>query len=192
MPEVPLHVMQRGHHRQCCFVSDADYLKYLDLLKENTSITGCQLHAYVLMSNHVHLLLTVADAGLLGKLMKAVGQEYAQYFNYRFKLSGAMWEGRYKACHVTTETYFMECQRYIELNPVRAGIAAVPGSYRWSSYRCNAEGMDEAMITPHILYQRLGATPLERLQAYRRLFDEPLAEIRLDRIRSAINSQRRL
>jgi len=192
MPETPLHVMQRGHHRQCCFVSDADYLKYLELLKKNTSITGCQLHAYVLMSNHIHLLLTVVDAGLLGKFMKAVGQEYAQYFNYRFKVSGAVWEGRYKACHVTTEAYFMECQRYIELNPVRAGIAAVPGSYRWSSYRCNAEGRDEAIITPHTLYQRLGTTRAERLQAYRCLFDAPQAETRLDNIRSAINSQRRL
>jgi putative transposase len=114
------------------------------------------------------------------------------YFNYRFHSSGVAWEGRYRSCPVQTENYFLECQRYIELNPVRAGMVAFPGNYRWSSYRCNAEGRGDAMVTPHELYQQLGVTGAERLPAYQRLFDVPLAERRITQIRAAINAQRRL
>ena len=190
LPDIPLHIIQRGHNRQRCFGNDADYQAYLRLLRQHGA--PCTLHAYVLMSNHVHLLLTATDLGLLAHMMKSLAQQYAQYFNYCYRSSGAVWEGRYKTCMVQTERYFLECQRYIELNPVRAGMVAFPGNYRWSSYRCNAEGRDDGLVTPHTLYQRLGLTPSERLQAYQRLFDEPLAERRITQIRAAINSQRRL
>ena len=190
LPEIPLHIIQRGHNRQRCFAADADFQAYLRLLRQHS--TPCALHAYVLMSNHVHLLLTVIDLGLLASMMKSIAQAYAQYFNYYYRSSGAVWEGRYKTCMVQTENYFLECQRYIELNPVRAGMVKFPGNYRWSSYRCNADGRGDGMVTPHPLYQRLGGTQGERRQAYQRLFDEPLAERRVTQIRAAINSQRRL
>jgi putative transposase len=190
LPDIPLHIIQRGHNRQRCFGNDADYQAYLRLLRQHGA--PCTLHAYVLMSNHVHLLLTATDLGALAPMMKAIAQEYAQYFNYYYRSSGAVWEGRYKTCMVQSEHYFLECQRYIELNPVRAGMVAFPGNYRWSSYRCNAEGRGDGMVTPHALYRRLGMTAAQRQQAYQRLFDEPLAERRITQIRAAINSQRRL
>ena len=155
-------------------------------------MTSCKLHAYVLMSNHVHLLLTIHDAAALSGMMKPIAQHYAQYFNCRYQRTGSVWEGRYKTCLVQTEDYFLECQRYIELNPVRAGMVAFPSHYRWSSYRGNAEGRRDGMTMPHDLYQRLGLTDAERRQTYQRLFDAPLSQYRLVQIRAAINSQRAL
>jgi len=140
------------------------------------------------MSNHVHLLVSVDDAQGLTLMMKGLGQRYAQYFNRRHRTSGSPWDGRYKSCLVQTEAYLLTCQRYIELNPVRAGMVNFPGNYRWSSYRCNAEGRHDALLTPHSVYQRLGGSAAERQQAYMRLFRVALTPMQIEQIRKAGNS----
>ena len=193
LPGTPLHVIQRGHDRQPCFLVEDDYLNFLDWLQQQARATRSKVHAYALMTNHVHLLLSVADAKSLACLMKSTTQNYSQYFNHRYQRGGAVWQGRYKSCVVQTEDYFLACQRYIEMNPVRAGMVRYPGNYRWSSYRCNAEGRADGLVTPHELYQRLGATPVARRQAYLGLFGEQMADdAAIARIRSAINAERTL
>ena len=189
LPGVPLHVIQRGHNRQPCFLADDDYLNFLNGLRRHAPATRTQVHAYVLMTNHVHLLVSVADAASLAYLMKSTTQNYSQYFNDRYQRCGTVWQGRFKSCCVRTEDYFLTCQRYIELNPVRAGIAAYPGNYRWSSYRCNAEGRGDGVVRPHLLYQCLGLNPAARRQAYLALFGEELGRVAVDRIRSAVNAE---
>lgn len=185
---VPLHVIQRGHDRRRCFFVDEDYVLYRQWLHEEAVIAGCQVHAYVLMSNHAHLLVSVADAIRLAGMMKGLAQRYAQYLNYHHGTSGTVWDGRYKSCLVQTEEYLLTCQRYIELNPVRAGMVRFPGNYKWSSYRCNAEGRHDEIVTPHSVYERLGLDGCERRQAYMRLFHETLTPMQLEQIRAAGNS----
>jgi len=192
LPCTPLHVIQRGHDRQPCFLVEDDYLQFLNSLQPQARATRTQVHAYVLMTNHVHLLLSVADAESLACLMKSTTQNYSQYFNQRYQRCGAVWQGRYKSCVVQTEDYLLACQRYIEMNPVRAGMVGYPGNYRWSSYRCNAEGRDDGLVTPHALYQRLAMKPAARRQAYLGLFSEQMTESTIGRIRSAINAERTL
>ncbi len=185
---VPMHVIQRGHDRQRCFFVDEDYVLYRQWLHEEAVIAACQVHAYVLMSNHVHLLVSVDDALRLARMMKGLAQRYAQYLNYRYGTSGTVWDGRYKSCLVQTEAYLLTCQRYIELNPVRAGMVRFPGNYKWSSYRCNAEGRHDEVVTPHSVYERLGLDAAARRQAYMRLFHETLTPMQLEQIRAAGNS----
>lgn len=188
LPAVPLHVIQRGHDRQRCFFVDDDYVVYRQCLHEEAVVACCEVHAYVLMSNHVHLLLSVEDAERLAIMMKGVAQRYAQYFNHRRAATGSPWDGRYKSCLVQTEGYLLTCQRYIEMNPVRAGMVRFPGNYKWSSYRGNAEGRHDELLTPHSVYARLGNDDAERRQAYMRLFRETLTPMQLAEIRAAGNS----
>ncbi len=187
LPNVPIHVIQRGNNRQPCFFADEDYHRYLDWLSEYASKTGCRVHAYVLMTNHVHLLLSAdyADAG--GALMKSLGQRYVQYVNRVYQRSGTLWEGRFRSCPVQEEDYFLGCQRYIELNPVRANMAAHPADYRWSSYRANAQGETDTLVQPHPLYTALGGDAASRQAAYRELFRYALEPGLLDKIRRATN-----
>lgn len=185
LPDVPLHLIQRGNNRQCCFHDRQDYQVYLKLLFEHAQ--GCRIHAYVLMSNHVHLLLSADTAASSAALMKALAQRYAQYFNWRHRRSGSLWDGRYKSCLVQSETYFMLCQRYIELNPVRAGMVNFPAQYCWSSYRCNAEGKVDRLVSPHSIYERLGLSAADRQQAYRALFQETLPQQTVNTLRDGIN-----
>jgi putative transposase len=180
-------VIQRGHDRQRCFYVDEDFVVYRQWLHEAAVGAGCSIHAYVLMSNHVHLLVSVTDGASLAGVMKEVAQRYAQYFNHRHRTSGSLWDGRYKSCLVQTEGYFLICQRYIELNPVRAGMVRFPGNYKWSSYRSNAEGRHDELLTPHSVYQRLGMNEADRRQAYLRLFQEVLTPMQLAEIRAAAN-----
>jgi putative transposase len=140
LPNVPVHILQRGNDRQICFVADEDYLRYLDWLKEYAGKAGCHIHAFVLMTNHVHLLLATDKQEGAGQMMKALGQRYVQYFNRTYRRSGALWQGRFWSCLLQDEAYLLSCMRYIELNPVRAGRVAHPGDYCWSSYRVNAQG----------------------------------------------------
>ena len=174
LPGAPLHLVQRGHNRNACFFEEADYRAYLTWLGEALKKTGCALHAYVLMTNHVHLLLTPPDAQAAAQMMVSLGRRYVQYINRTYQRSGTLWESRYKASVVQSEHYLLLCQRYIELNPVRAGMVDDPAEYHWSSYRANALGFDDALLTPHPLYLAIAQAPEERQQSYRALFRNAL------------------
>ncbi|MBT9438503.1 MAG: transposase [Desulfobacterales bacterium] len=187
IPGVPLHLIQRGNNRQSCFYTDEDYCCYLDWLQQYSRDTGCSVHAYVLMTNHVHLFLTPADADSAGMLMKRLGQRYVQYVNRTYQRSGTLWEGRFRSCIAQQEEYLLACQRYIELNPVRAGIVAHPGEYRWSSYGYNGQGERSDLLSHHSVYQGLGRTSEERQAAYRELFRHELEPGVVDQIRQATN-----
>lgn len=187
LPNVPLHIIQRGNNRQACFIADEDYSFYLDWLKEYAGKAGCQIHAYVLMTNHVHLLLSSATSDGVSTLMKALGQRYVQYVNRTYRRSGTLWEGRFRSCLTQEESYLLACQRYIELNPVRAGMVEHPADYPWSSYRANAQGEEDALVTPHEIYLGLGATEASRLTAYRELFRSELEPGLIEQIRQASN-----
>ena len=140
VPEVPLHLIQRGNNRSVCFNVEDDTLFYLDGLSRAAHDNGCAIHAYCLMTNHVHLLLSASTTDGPGGLMKQLGQRYVQYFNRTYRRSGTLWEGRFRSCLLQEAGYLFECHRYIELNPVRAAMVEHPGMYRWSSYRVNAQG----------------------------------------------------
>jgi putative transposase len=185
LAEIPLHIVQRGNNRARCFFGDSDYRVYLDLLEQCAADAHCQIHAYVLMSNHVHLLATPQTRASPACLMKALAQRYSQYVNRRYRRTGSLWEGRYKSSLVDHARYLLVCQRYIELNPVRAQMVAHPSHYRWSSYRTNADGHPNELITPHPVYTALGSNPVERENAYRQLFDTPLPDETLHQVRRA-------
>lgn len=187
LPGVPLHLIQRGNNRQACFFADEDYRFYLDWLAEHAGKTGCHVHTYVLMTNHVHLLVSADRAEAPGALMKALGQRYVQYVNRVYRRSGTLWEGRFRSCPIQEEAYLLACQRYIELNPVRAGMVEHPGEYRWSSYRANGQGEDNTLIRPHALYEALGLDLASRQAAYRELFRHELEPGVVDEIRRATN-----
>lgn len=170
LPGNPQHIIQRGVDRQQVFFADDDCDFFLQLLGIYTQKRGILIHAYCLMTNHVHLVLTAPTATEMGGLMQDVGRRYVQYVNRTYKRSGGLWQGRYKSSYIQTEHYLLICQRYVELNPVRAEMVRAPGDYRWSSYRANALGDDNLLITPHQEYQKLGASHTNRMQAYRELF----------------------
>lgn len=185
LPNVPLHLIQRGNNRQACFIADDDCRVYLDWLRESAGKTGCRVHAYVLMTNHVHLLVSADQGAGPGAMMKALGQRYVQYFNKTYRRSGTLWEGRFRSCPTQAETYLLTCQRYIELNPVRAGMVEHPADYRWSSYRANAQGEEDPLLSPHELYRSLGSDPPSRQAAYREFFRYQIEPGLIDQIRQA-------
>ena len=170
VPGIPWHIIQRGNNRSACFYADEDYRLYLQHLEELSAKFGCAIHAYALMTNHVHLLLTPTMADSAALLMKHLGQRYVQYVNRTYQRSGTLWEGRFRSCLAQAEDYVLACYRYIELNPVRADMVRHPREYRWSSYRANAEGRANSLIQPHDLYKRLGRSADSRREAYRGLF----------------------
>ena len=184
----PQHVIQRGVNRQAIFGAEADYRFFLEKLRAAAAKHGCGIHAYVLMTNHVHLLVTPHQEDGIGKMMQMLGRYYVQYYNYRYRRTGTLWEGRYRATLIDTEQYLFTCMHYIELNPVRAkNMAAHPSEYPWSSYRFNALGGQNSLLTPHPVYERLGRSGEERQAAYRELFRAPIADETLDEIREATN-----
>ena len=187
VPDVPLHIIQRGNNRQSCFFADKDYQMYLEWLGEYSQGAGCSIHAYVLMTNHVHLLLTPQAPESAGNLMKRLGQRYVQYINRTYKRSGTLWEGRFRSSIIQHQEYLFRCQKYIEMNPVRAGIVNHPGKYRWSSYQVNGQGHKSNLITPHVLYQNLAQDAKQRKLAYRELFSHELESEEIDKIRKAVN-----
>lgn len=188
LPGQPQHVIQRGNNRQDIFQAEEDYTYYLEKLKDASEKHRCDIHAYVLMTNHVHILVTPQDENGIGKMMQGVGRYYVQYFNHCYRRTGTLWEGRYKATLIDTEQYLLTCMRYIELNPVRAhNMANHPSEYHWSSYRCNATGEADKLITPHNLYRRLGSTAADRQAAYRQLFRSRIPEMTMEAIREATN-----
>lgn len=184
---VPLHIVQRGHNREPCFFCEDDYTSYLYWLEKALGETGCALHAYVLMTNHVHLLLTPRKAASVPRLLISLGRRYVQYINKTYKRTGTLWDSRYKSSSVQADSYLLLCQRYIELNPVRAAMVDDPAHYRWSSYRHNGLGQADPRISPHPLYRGLGRGDKERQGNYRALFRTELDRAAVDDIRLAIN-----
>lgn len=168
-----MHVRHRGVNREDCFREDVDRLVYLSCLKELAATTGCAIHAYCLMTNHVHLLLSPSDPRGCATLMRELGQRYVPYFNRRHGRTGTLWEGRFRSCLVDSPRYVLGCYRYIELNPVEACMVDTPASYRWSSYAGNGGLVDDNLLTPHVEYTALSATPQARQSAYRELVNLP-------------------
>lgn len=181
---LPYHLVQRGNNRDACFIEPENYQCYLELWKELSTRYGVALHAYCLMTNHVHLLATPASKSALSNTMKVVGSRYAQYVNKTYRRTGTLWEGRHRASLVQAERYLLTCMRYIECNPVRAHMVTRPEAYRWSSYGATAWG-DATWLTPHVEYRRLGTTPEARCYAYRELFKTQVANEDLHVIREA-------
>jgi putative transposase len=192
LPSVPLHIIQRGNNRLPCFVSPEDYRVYLDMLRECAFDCDCALHAYVLMSNHVHLLLSPGDDDGASTLMQRLGRRYVAYFNRRHARTGTLWEGRFRSSLVQDERYLMICHRYIELNPVRACMVESPADYPWSSHQANACGKQDSLLTPHLLYTRLGNDADTRQTAYRHLFSDALSDEALEQLRQAGKGNRPL
>jgi putative transposase len=167
------------------FRFDDDFVRYRETLGEASQLSGCAIHAYVLMTNHVHLLITPEDHDSVARVMQAIGRHYVRYVNARHQRKGTLWEGRFRSSVIDSERYLFTCSRYIELNPVRAQMVAEPVQYQWSSYCHNAYGDPDPLITPPSQYDSLGPTAADRRRTYRALFDAPLEESTLRRIRRA-------
>jgi len=171
LPGVPCHVIQRGNNREACFYSEQDYLFYLECLKSACERYDVALHAYVLMTNHVHLLMQPDDDAGISRVMQSVGRRYVQYVNREYKRSGTLWEGRHKSSLIQADDYLLACYRYIELNPVRANMVSHPAEYPWSSYRFNGQGEICDWLIPHAIYLALGNDERETQEKYRGLFE---------------------
>jgi putative transposase len=185
VPGHPLHVYQRGHDKKPCFATTADKTLYLALLAESSRLYSCLVHAFVLMTNHVHLLISPSDPEDVARMMKRLNERYAMHFNKRMGRTGAVWEGRYKTCLVDSDVYLLRLQRYIELNPVRAAMVLHPADYPWSSYRTHAYGDKSELLSAHSLYLSMGSTGDERQLRYRRFISGGSAEAELLAIRGA-------
>jgi len=188
LPNVPVHAIQRGNNRQAIFFDDADYKAYLNWLKVAADKYSCKIHSYILMTNHVHLLVTPETSDGLSRLFQYVGRFYVSYINKTYGRTGTLWEGRYKANIVEEARYLLNCSRYIELNPVRAGMVKSPEKYRWSSYKTNALGVEDSLLTPHPLYLQLGSKDGVRWLAYQELFKTSLDTSVLDDLRASLQS----
>ena len=188
IPTLPAHVIQRGNNRDAVFYDDDDYRKYKKWLHEGSLTYGCQIHAYVLMTNHIHLLMSANTADGIAKTMQHIGRHYVPYINKRYKRTGTLWEGRYKSNLVEAEPYLIACMRYIELNPVRAGMVKKPENYPWSSYVANACGEADPLITPHDVFKRVGRTASERRDSYQELFTHEISPRDLVSIRDCVQT----
>jgi putative transposase len=177
LPGYPHHVIQRGNNRQAIFDSNADYQTLLDLLCENAKKFNVAIHAYVLMGNHFHLLVTPQTADGLPQMMQAVGRSYVRYFNDAQKRSGTLWEGRYKSTLIQSERYLLACMAYIDLNPVRAGMVAAARDYPWSSHGHYIGQRIDKLIMPHALFWELGNTPFAREAAYAQLVQAGISTV---------------
>ena len=182
---MPVHITHRGNNRQDCFYAEGDRAFYLFHLRRLLPNAQCALHAYCLMTNHVHLLLTPATVDSCARLMQRLAQLHTQYVNRTYGRSGSLWEGRFHSCLVQSEEYLLACYRYVERNPVEAGLCDRPGEYEWSSCRTNAHGIIDSAISPHEEYLRLGSGAESRRAAYRELLAEPVPSKTLDEIRAA-------
>jgi len=185
---IPQHIIQRGNNRQLCFHAEQDFINYISWLKEYSVKFGVEIHAWVFMNNHVHLLCTPRQLNATSHMMQALGRQYVRYFNYKHNRTGTLWEGRFKSCLVEDERYLLNLYRYIELNPVRAEIVQNPADYLWSSYQINGLGKSSGLCTPHALYIALGRNIVERQSNYRQLFVSHIEHKLLGEIRIALNS----
>jgi len=181
--DCPVHVIHRGNNRQRIFHCDADYLLFTRCLLEGSLLYRVDIHAYVLMTNHVHLLMTPQETGAISSMIQSVARRYVGYYNERYTRTGTLWEGRFHSSAVTTDRYFLTCHRYIDMNPVRACISRNPGDYAWSSHRHYAFGKADSMLTPHPVILGMAEDPARRQEAYRALFEEDFSENDLNQIR---------
>ncbi len=186
---VPQHIIQRGNNREPCFYSEKDYRRYLDDLKHAALKYHCKIHAYVLMTNHVHLLITPMIENGVSQMMQALGRRYVKYFNQTHDRSGTLWEGRFKSSLIDSDIYLLTCMCYIELNPVRANMVVHPGEYKWSSYQQNAQASGDKFIDTHPICRTLGETGDERRYVYRELFQRHLDNDVVHQIRDALNHE---
>lgn len=189
---IPQHIIQRGNDRQACFFQETDFQTYLTLLREASKRFDCAVHAYVLMTNHVHLLVTPQEVGGVSRMMQTLGRGYVSGINARYKRTGTLWEGRYKSCLVGTDAYLLACYRYIELNPVRARMVEQPEDYPWSSYRTNAIGESNPLVASHESYRSLGSDAATRQRIYRALVAEATTVGHLSEIRTTVQQQKAL
>ena len=190
IPGQPQHIIQRGNNRQAIFATDQDFQFFRDALVEAAQRFGLVVHAYVFMTNHIHLLATPFYADSISKTLQSVGRRYVQYFNFTYKRIGTLWEGRYRSTVVDTETYLLKLMHYIDMNPVRAGMTAHPREYPWGSYARHAtgdNGLNSSWLDPHDQYLALGSDAITRQAAYRQLFRETMPEQELTTIRDATN-----
>ncbi|PAJ73586.1 transposase [Pseudoalteromonas sp. NBT06-2] len=183
---IPSHIVQRGNNKQVCFFCDDDYGFYMKVLNEALIANNVKLHAFVLMTNHVHLLMTPSDHEGISKVMQNVGRKYVRYINRIYNRTGTLWEGRHKASLIDSGRYFLICQRYIELNPVRAKMVDLPQEYNWSSYQHNGVGKIIECITPHDEYLKLGQSKQSRLNNYRDLFLHHISSEQIQHIRECL------
>ncbi len=184
-PDVAMHVVQRGNNHGQCFFAEADYRVFLQILGTLAHRLDCALHAYCLMTNHFHFLLTPGTQDACGLLMKGLSQRYVQYVNRRYNRSGTLWEGRYRSCLAQSARYVLACYRYVEMNPVRARMVERPQDYAWSSYRSNALHEHDPLLMPHPECLAPGVDDASRKAAYRALFVGELEPSTLRGIREA-------
>lgn len=184
---IPQHIIQRGNNRQACFANERDFATYAEWLLEASLTCEVAVHSWVFMTNHVHLLVTPQSPVGVSRMMQTLGRRYVRYFNKAYGRTGTLWEGRFRSCPVDADHYLLTCQRYIELNPVRAGMVDSPADYHWSGYQANALGVAARLCTPHQAYLQLGNTTQERLAAYRGLFAGHMEPRLLEEIRTAVN-----
>lgn len=185
LPDVPTHIVQRGHSRGPVFFENDDYVAYLHWVEEAADRCDCEIHAYVLMTNHIHLLITPKDKQGVSQMMQHIGRRYTPYLRHQWKYLGG---GRFKSSLIHDDEYLLTCMRYIELNPIRANMVKNPAQYRWSSYRCNAQGKNNPLILPHALYQSLGKTKHERCESYKSVFKAHIDPDDLKDIRASLQT----
>ena len=188
LPGVAAHIVQRGNNRIVCFRDDQDHRVYLAILRELSGSLGCAVHAFCLMSNHVHLLLTPTTGEACSDLMRNLGQRYVQYFNRRHERTGTLWEGRFRSCVAQSARYVLACYRYIELNPVRAGMVSGPLAYPWSSHAVNSGHGTDSFVKPHDEYLALASDSRVRHFVYSSFFAAPFEPDLLAAIRDATNA----
>ncbi|NOX08876.1 MAG: transposase [Gammaproteobacteria bacterium] len=188
VPGQPMHIVHRGNDRNPIFFTNRDYYVYLKVLREAAIRYECDIHAYVLMTNHVHMLMTPHSKEGPSRCVQMLGNKYVRYINGIYQRTGTLWEGRFKSALIDSENYLLMCYRYIELNPVRANMVSLPGNYWWSSYRCNALGQENMLLTPHAVYMGLGSTDVDRRQLYQGLFSGCIDKDNLQLIRKSTRS----
>ena len=186
VPRIPHHIVQHGNDKQLIFRDEEDYLKFYQWMREAARQFKVAIHAYILMGNHVHLLATPSETESLARMMQWLGRFYVPYFNRKYGRSGTLWQGRFRTSLIESERYFLSCSRYIELNPVRAGIVMQPGDYRWSSYAHHVGDRLDVLIADHPIYWALGNTPFDREAAYRQFMEESVSQAEIDELSQAI------
>jgi putative transposase len=187
LPNIPQHIVQRGNNRQPIFFHEEDYFAYLEYLREALVKNHCKLYAFVLMTNHVHLLALGERPGAVSGLMQSLGRRYVRYINATYRRTGTLFEGRFKSSLIDSERYLLACMRYIELNPVRAGMVTAPGDYCWSSYLHHVASSVIGWLAEPDEYRHLAESPDTRALAYRELCREPLANYDIEAIRTHLN-----